>query len=391
MRVRNKETAFFEYLIYLSLLSYLLIDTFAGILLSKGLPNIGIIFKGLLIFMMMIPTMLKSCLNRISIPFFLAYLFLCGTLWFFNDTGSLNQSLTMLFKIFTIPITILYMNSYLNKLDISKIVYVNYFVFLVNIILGTLGFGNGAYNYDGDGVGTKGFFYAGNEVAYTFVCLSFLVLQLLQKRKYFFYFFSFVLSILIGTKSAMLGIILLICLDVFCSVKNKITRIRIILLIGLIVTMVILYAIKHKEDIVFIKYLIFKYNQQKKGTFPILNALLSGRIGRIPIMENLYESFFSLSTFCFGIGYQPSLRLEMDFFEMYYYFGVISLIIIIFIYLIILINSRKNKSTLYFNLLCIFISFIAGHVLYSVMGGVFFALANVLYKKNNLIIKDLKS
>ena len=61
----------------------------------------------------------------------------------------------------------------------NRILKINSLVFIVNIIIGLLGYGY--YTYPFAKIGIKGFFYAGNEVSVLFYCLYYYFLAVIPR------------------------------------------------------------------------------------------------------------------------------------------------------------------------------------------------------------------
>lgn len=368
-----------EYIIYLSLCFYLIVDSIAGILITRGLPNFGQIYKFLIIFMMLIHIILTKYEKLLLISFLFSLLFVILFNCFFVYFSNFSQSFSVIFKIICIFVFYFYFMDYFETEKIYKIMEINYFVFVINIFLGILGFGKATYSAGmEDGIGTTGFFFAGNEVSYTFICLSFWFISNVKRRKMLAYCFTVLLSIFIGTKACMLVALLLCFIDIIYSVRpRKRKYIFFCLIIFTILLCVGIYVFL--QDNPLYKFISYKLKQQSKGDYPVLNALLSGRITQLFKATNLYMENFSFNNFLFGMGYPAHLkRIEMDFFEIYLYFGIFLLVFEVFFYIYLLYKAYacKDKKLFMFNLICIFLSFLAGHIVYSLMGGVFFAILN---------------
>lgn len=367
-----------KYAISVSLYMYLLVDTAAGILISHGFPNIGQLYKILVVFMMLVYVISKKTNAMVIISFLFALLFLIPAHFILSDFADSTQSLQILFKTISVFVFYEYFQNKIQIKEIDKIFKINYIVFILNILFGLLGFAKGTYSYDEKSVGTTGFFYAGNEVTFTFVCLTFWFIIRVNIKPYLKYAISLVLSVIIGTKSGMLATLLLIVIDIYYSSKPKDRpKIIVVSLIGIAALSLFVYTFL--QDNLLVRMISFKLKRNFRGDFPILNALLSGRIERIPIINEIYEQNFSAVIFIFGLGFPVSIKnIEMDFFEYFYYFGFLAFLLLTVFYLTVVYKAyvRHNRKQMLFNCICIMISFLAGHVVYSVMGGIFFAMLN---------------
>lgn len=368
-----------DYIIYIFLFLYLTVDTFAGILISRGLPNIGQVYKLFLVFLMMISVLVKRYENAQILSFLFILLSFTLLVSFNSLFASFSQTLMVIFKIISVYIFYLYFENENDSERINKVFKINLYIFILNIFLGSLGFGRSTYSVGlENGIGTTGFFYAGNEVSYTFICLMYWFINNSRLKKKYVYVLVMVLAVLIGTKACMLGAILLCFIDIYYSAKPRNRKYIFLLLIILSIVLVFGVYIFMQDNPLY-KFIKYKLKQQSQGTFPILNALLSGRILKIPIINEIYESKFNISTLLFGLGFPLELhRIEMDFVEIFYYFGVLLLQFEVIFYFKLLYISYKieNKKLFLFNVICILISFLAGHVVYSLMGGIFFSMLN---------------
>lgn len=367
-----------KYAISVSLYMYLLVDTAAGILISRGFPNIGQLYKILVVFMMLVYVISKKTNAMVIISFLFALLFLIPAHFILSDFADSTQSLQILFKTISVFVFYEYFQTKIQIKEIDKIFKINYIVFILNILFGLLGFAKGTYSYDEKSVGTTGFFYAGNEVTFTFVCLTFWFIIRVNIKPYLKYAISLVLSVIIGTKSGMLATLLLIIIDIYYSSKPK-NRPKIIVVSLIGIAALSLFVYTFLQDNLLVRMISFKLKRNFRGDFPILNALLSGRIERIPIINEIYEQNFSAVIFIFGLGFPISIKnIEMDFFEYFYYFGFLAFLLLTVFYLTVVYKAyvRHNRKQMLFNCICIMISFLAGHVVYSVMGGIFFAMLN---------------
>lgn len=376
----NRNSIIINYIIYIGLLFYLLIDTVAGILISKGLPNIGLLIKVFLIFLMIINVSYKNVFFPVIISFLFTLLFIYALYWFFIDNKFFSISFSNLFKIFSIMIMFLYCKNELSDNQVSLIIKANYLIFVANILLGALGYGNNSYKFNGETVGTNGFFYSGNEITYTYICLLFLIIYTQKDRKILFYIFNLFLSFLIGTKTGMFVVLLVLFTDMYFSTNNKLKKRLIIVGFIIFITILFFFIKLFLMENILVQMIIFKFKRSNKGSFGILNALLSGRIERLPMIQDIYISSWSFIQYLLGLGVVEINRhpLEMDYFEMFYYYGFLGIVILISFYLYLLLNAYKRKDVkqLSFIMITMIVSFFVGHVIYSVMGGVFFCLCN---------------
>lgn len=265
---------------------------------------------------------------------------------------------------------------------------------IITISISLLGAGSFAYS---DGVGTIGLFKSGNELSYVvLLILGNLLFFVWKNNKKYFVLTSLgaiFAAILFGMKVIIVGVILLVIL---LSFKKK------SMLYGLMVSIIIvsgsltLYLLFGElADPVFLRF-IYKY----KYSDSFLDFLLSQR--DLSLVQNwlLYERS-NIWQLLFGMP--QANYTEMDFFTVLFNFGIVGFFIIYGFFLLVIINQWKKqqkeyrKYFLFFNLLVLSISMIAGHFVFSALAGFYFAYFNsIIYKKdihqiNNLnIISDRK-
>ena len=382
----KKQVETVDYIIYIFSLFYLFVDTVAGFLSTKGIPNLGQPYKILLIFLMIFSCVSKKLHNGMIISFLFSVLFWLPFNYLFSSFANFNKSILTIFKLFSNIIFIIYFTNYNENNKLLYILKLNYWIFIFNIFAGVLGFAASTYENTEASLGSKGFFIAGNEVTYTFLCLTFFMLSIQKKHRYIVYGFSFIISVLIATKACMIGTLLLIMIDIFFNTKRKNRKYIITLfIIFIFISVILIYYLL--QDSPMYQYIAFKIRQHSTGSHPILNGITSGRIERIMPLRNSYNSYFSILTLLCGIGFPlVGVRLEMDFLEIFYYFGTIILLISLIFYFFLLYKAKvsSNMKLFFFNLVVLLISFIAGHIVYSVMGGLFFAIVNTFNYEEEL-------
>lgn len=373
-----KNQKILDYIIYVFCLLYLGIDTISGFLAVRGIPNVGQPYKIILV-LLMIFSMLPRKNNTLLIFSLLFYLSILILLYFNNSFINVKESFLVYFKILSVIFFYIYFSGNIHTKRIISIIYVNYIVLIVNILAGLFGFARSTYQFEGRNIGSRGFFIAGNEVAYTFLCLAVFIILTNKKHRYLLYLFNIILSILIATKACIGGMLLFVLIDVYLNINSKKMRFVFLIIFLLISAVCFILLSQYLVNSTLISHIIFKTKQHESGDYPLLNGLLSGRWSRLHQIEKIYSDKFSIKTLLFGLGFPAKInRIEMDFFEMYYYYGLISLfsVIIFYSYILHICKSKHLLSLYYFIYIILGISFLAGHVIYSVMGGLFFALIN---------------
>lgn len=269
-----------------------------------------------------------------------------------------------------------------------KLVRVSYLILVSNIFLKYIGLGYPAYK--NGGMGSKGFFFAGNEISALLIILcSIIAFQLWskkQKTKYFIFLIVNLLAALtISSKTAILGIILIFLIIPFQdkSLKPK----KFIPLLGcsiFLLPLTLIFSwqfIKNTAIIIRIEYF---YKELDFWTF-----LLSSRN---VFLENSYSIFidnYNLIEKVIGVGpskfeYLNNFKVvEMDVMDIFFTYGFLGLIIFISMLAFVLMQASVfSKSGRYpysklvsmMVIILLVVSTLAGHVFGSGMSAVFIGL-----------------
>lgn len=249
-------------------------------------------------------------------------------------------------------------------------------VIMLNISLGLFGIGYSTYS---NGFGYKGFLSAGNEIGGALlICFSILSYSTLSNQKYFLYVLlllcSFLYSVLLGMKTAILGVILISFVLLLGVFKDNRSFIFSLMSAVLLFFLSLLLFIDIDFQKFFLFYERFQYFHAKDG---LLGALLSGR--EIYVKTVLWDIFFEKNIFdlIFGVGriglpYSDS-TMEIDFLDILVWFGFIPFLFWLFflVYggLSVAKFSLKFKDYYFVIVWGIFIliSSIAGHLFISGM------------------------
>lgn len=283
-----------------------------------------------------------------------------------------------------------------NFIKIKRLFIVSFFVLLINLFFGYLGFGY--EQYARLGIGTRGWFYSGNEVNLLFIVLSLFLLSYLQiKRKQVYSVLLSLLILFIGilliSKTALIGsVIIIIGLPIINIVINrKMFSVHQIIILGIILTLLssflinfALYEVKaivRYENIIENKELIF---DTKKDSRTIRKNLVIGSYYNNP---KINEILFGASN--------DRITAEIDYIDLFVVFGLVGVIMIYGFFMLMLINSirhklfRKNNFATYniFGIMLILlISVTAGHVMMSGLAGIIIGAYLALpYSENRYI------
>ncbi|MEZ8816959.1 O-antigen ligase family protein [Vibrio cyclitrophicus] len=298
---------------------------------------------------------------------------------FFQSLSDAVKFLSCLFFIFYFMI--LEKNGELSEGLLKKITLVGLLTIYANVALGVMGFGfstYGNYSIDEGGVGVKGFFFAGNELGPALICLFSSQMILFKNWSMTAKFISAVVAViaavLISTKTAILGIVLLVC---WYFSKNIPIYFRLICYSVALFSIFSLaidfeYFIRTWEGYALFDKLLFQAEK-----VDILYAITSGRTEYATEILSIYFQGIDVGSLLFGIGrssvnYYGRSIIEVDFLDAFVWFGALGGIAFFASYLCFfsLIYWRKvknsEKSNFSLNLALITtISAISGHVFYS--------------------------
>lgn len=377
----NRNLNFINASILFLLLFYLVIDTITGYCLNIGINfSLSIAYKMLILILMFFET------SIINVNFLLIYLpiiiFFIFSYMFYLFNGYTNN-IFGLFQDYIKIFSCIFFYNYFNTLDkkyyyyIEKIIYINFLVFMSNIIVGILGFGFPTYDY---GLGIKGFFYAGNEIFLIILSIFVIYIRKTEKKdKNILIAFVIISTILIGTKSAFIAAILIVIYDKYkyANMKNRVQY-----FIFLIIFFILLFCFFYNYILQISTINSAIYNIQKglnNSDKNIMDVFLSGRIGFLEANISEWKKTYSINQLLFGGSNFHNMKTnEIDFFDTIMQHGVIitGFITIFYFYLFFRALISKKYTLAFFNLLIIIISQLAGHVWANLSGGIFFILAN---------------
>lgn len=403
----------FNIIVSLFLIPILFIDMINGLLLENNI-NIPLsfsqIYKLLILVFFLIRIYFVPNDFKIIKYFFLLLLFptfiriLKDTFIFsylFSDIIKVSKYLTPLIAFFYFKSVFINNNSYVNKL-IIKWIYISYAILVSNIWLKIIGLGYPMYK--SGNIGSKGFFYAGNEISALLLILSsFIAYHLFYiEKKRLKYILLNILSITTGliitSKTGILGtfIIFIIIPMYSLSFKLSLKKIKILFLFLFFIVPIAIYSIYKavlNSDI--INRFTFFWKELDFLTF-----ILSNRNTFAKKMFDIYTNKFTWWEKLIGGGqsYYEELNfqiIEIDFIDIFFGYGFIGLGLfsfsIIYLYLkskvMIKIGSFPYAPLAHFNIIVLTIlSCTSGHVYSSGISGFYIGLifALMFYKQNEI-------
>jgi len=378
--------------------SYLTVDCLNGVLMRVGVGiSISQLFKmGMLAGMLLY--LLWSNLNYFIIAFGLILFFLLPLLiksMLSGDTSTVVGNFGYNLKLLFFPISFLFFSS-IGILEgksfrvMSAFAWINFGLIAINILLGVLGIGYSQYDGpEGQGIGGRGFFFAGNEVAGIFVLFGGVCWHLSKEWKGlvrgFFFIFLLILGVLNTSKTAILGILIIIVLleiPKFFSKKLSLGRFLGLVLLPVFSVVIVGLIFWGVQATGLIDRILFFYERMDLVTF-----ILSGRNQMVTAALSFYPTMYSFWDYLFGIGNLEFLGLmgqfngephtiEIDFFDLLFMNGWLGMGLIIGIYFFIFLRGFfwprgiEKSPMLPINFTLLLISLMAGHIFNSAMLGI---------------------
>lgn len=289
----------------------------------------------------------------------------------------LSTSLSSTLKFIYLPVILLYFKSYAWEGDKNKVLEVILFTYLTIFVASyLLGIGADAYLETDGKSGFKGLFSSINEFSAIVVSLLFFVGCTLKKEKQYIkliilFILSIIVSLLIGTKVLLGGILFTLMYFAFLERKKiffeRSFKVKCIILSTVLITAVggaFLFTKTRTYQNMKVQQDFFKADHILSYNF--LNRVLFN--DRLTFLKDNFDYYKeqSVSKQLFGIGIlEDDVKMvEIDFFDILFRYGLISLILFVGA-LIVFVPWKKLQveSTLSMTLL-ILISCTSGHVLF---------------------------
>lgn len=361
-----------------------IVDNINGyFLLNETDTNISSVFKILILFVCLCSIMLKK-VNASKLYQFVILLLLLGVqilIQFFVEESGFGSNLNQLIKMLMPFMVYIFFNIQEKESKnvykyVERIVsFYSWFYPLSILIPKILNIGSSVYEV---GFGSKGFYFAGNEVAVIMVIMGITVFQKFLTNKKMTYFICFLLNLsaglMLGTKVVYLSVVIISVVYFFVDANliNKIKRFFIVFPIIIFVLLFFMYRTDFISQIIEFMSSRYKYIIKGKYENEAIAFLFSGR--NVRVLE-AYGHLFQqegIIGICFGKGYNfwvetKELLTEMDFFDAILWYGLI-----ITLYMVILVFLEIKKNWRYFNIytkvmiyLVALSSILAGHVVFA--------------------------
>lgn len=366
----------------------LLVDTINGLFLSLGISiPISVCYK-LIIIAITLKLYISSSHNVIKAYLVLLY-FVILILYFaiYVEVDSVFDSLSLYIRFIIAPLGLwvfsrLSLSAPQQALEYSRrIIIYNVIIICVNIVLSLVGIGYTSY---GEGLGNKGFFYAANEVSGLIILLfgmQIFFLRLVSNTKRFLFasLFFLILSISLGTKTAMGGYFLVFIYISYTSTISKRSRKGIMFLgLALLIPAIIYSGYYYVERIGLLERWRFFYERSDD----IISFMLSGRD---LFWAEEKGDFLSSGTIGYILGLGNNRTVEMDPFDVFLNYGGIGIAFVYTFWFFMIRQaycySKYNiiaKIVLFIDIELLLFSSLTGHIIFSGMLNPFIALINSL-------------
>lgn len=311
----------------------------------------------------------------------LGIVFFVGVLLFGFSFLELKQgfigSLSAILKLLYLPIVLIYFKNYEWNQDKMKILEIVLFLYLSIFLLSYVtGVGSNAYLETDGKSGFKGLFSSINEFSAIVVSLLFLVGTYLKKNRNYFRLgilivFSFITSLLIGTKVLLGGILFTLLYFIYSDREklffNQKIQVKVfICVVGLVVLV--------GGGFLFTKTRTYQNMKVQQNFFHADHVLSYEFLNRVVFNDRLtflkdnfdFYKEQSISKKLLGIGineYEVKM-VEIDIFDLLFRYGIVGISLFVVIFLLGMGFQTMSLEALISSVLLILISCTSGHVLF---------------------------
>jgi hypothetical protein len=391
------------------------VDMLNGFLLKNGvsLPiSIGQLYKTGILFFIFFIFIFRWRLLLVSL-FFLTALLL-PTIYQIFKQNSASFLLLDLIKIskYLMPLfCFMYIVDYIKRekataiKKLRKVVLFSYIVLVFNIFLKYVGLGYPMYEFGN--IGSKGFFFAGNEISVLLIILSAVLAFNLwnqNKKKYYFVLWAVTLfaGLTVSSKTGVVGIMLLFLLIPLKRPSLRLDLKKMIFILfslGVVVPLAIFGSWRFIQGTTF--YIRLVYFSEK---FDFWTFILSNRNVFLEDAWHNYVRQYDFVEKLIGVGnYNYELIsnekvVEMDIADIFFGYGFVGLVLFLAVLVFLCFQAlrfSKNISRPYSNLVFFMVVFLfaistlAGHVFSSGMAAAFVGiLFGLMYYKESEPLKS---
>jgi len=387
----NSRDSVYNVLFFL-LVPYLFVDSLNGALIRQGYFSISIIYKLLILALMVY--YLRSKPLILFVGGVMLFYFIVHTA-FLGDPVTAGKGLNFLFKFLAIVIFYVFFTQVIrngNENWIFALAAVSFAILAMNLILGVFGFGYPQY-YAGaaQGIGSRGFIFAGNELACALVVAgSLIMMRFLSAGRFRAFLFCAVFFVGVSARATSKVTMLssLILFLVFPAIyginrkrlgklneKDKRFIFWVIIIVPLAGFGAITYALFQMN---LFSRLVYYYHKTD-----LITVVFSHRNVWVVQALNAFASHYSIPQWLFGDGrgwwayISGGKIVEIDPIDVLMTYGVSGVVLVYGFFLFVfyrVVKSRNQKNPYAFYVaftlfLLMGISFTAGHVIYSGIAG----------------------
>lgn len=363
------------------------VDSLNGILITKGIPSIGMLYKLLVLGVLMVFMLRQGgisapvILSCLGIVIYMAVSIVLNIYLFSGKLINTDFPIKLLFNVLTLALLVnCFKTGYIDGESIYTILNINTWLMIVMILVPyVLGLGSTIYS---GGVGYKAFFYSNNELSVALIILFYFSLYRFARRISILnavqLLGTLVCMLLLSTKSGMAACLAGGGLFVVEYLLRRDARFK-----GLVVLMILLGLYVMRDFIIEQVQGFMTRQTYLHGLYggSLLDTILSGRTF---FLEDAWEALRNgpgfVFRFLFGNGFCSETLVEMDFIDIFFYlgfFGVVGLIgFLIYIFIASVKNFKHDRTLVrpFGFLMVIGYAFLAGHVFFMATSGCYFVL-----------------
>lgn len=288
-----------------------------------------------------------------------------------------------------------------NNIDLLfKLVKFSFIILCGNILLKYIGLGYPMYSFNS--VGSKGYFYAGNETSVVLIILSSILgykvwLEKNIKKYFFIFIFSVFIGVTISSKTGVLGVFVTFLLIPLKLLTHKVSMKNIKLVFYSLFFVMVSFFILLTERVQN-SPLLMRTNHFL-GKLDFVTFIFSNRNNFVVKALEVYVEKYNFIEKIIGVGQTKYETLngnsivEIDIVDIFFAYGAVGLLLFVLLITLLLLQAKRFRTTnnypysgFVFLMLIILlgISTIAGHVFSSGMAAVFLGLLfSLMYLKKD--------
>lgn len=407
----NHQIAYNTYikLLYLTLCSLPAIDMVNGYLMRESVSSVGILIKSFIMLYIVAVLINFDCrsIKWVAISCSAAAIYSLIHINYVTDISILSNEISWTFKFLYLYLCYRFFRFYIvnNYGTINLMFYIAFIVLIFNALFSFLGFGYSQYEYAGERVGSRGFFYAGNELGAFLIVVGLFTLYSAYRKNLIYYsivsFFLLFAATQLASKVAIIGVLLSIPLIPLIFLFSNSTSVVEYKRTDLVKTIAVVTATLF-SGIYAIYYVLYELNLYSRlyyfsKKFDILTLLFSYRNIWAKDMLNIFISKANVIDYLLGFSYKIYMfnndkTVEIDCVDIFLVYGFVGILLTYGFLFSTLIRARLDPTDftinkpLHFTLISIVIillgvSITAGHVFNSGLGAPYFAAIIALASK----------